>query len=76
VAVCMLIMRRRAPDAPRGFRTPLAWVIGPIAIAGCLYLLASLPQKTHLWFLFWNLAGIAVYLAYGRRHSLAGKPPA
>jgi APA family basic amino acid/polyamine antiporter len=73
VAACMLIMRRRAPDATRGFRTPMAWVIGPIAIGGCLYLLASLPQKTHLWFLFWNLAGIAVYLAYGRRHSLAGK---
>ena len=73
VAVCMLIMRRRAPDAPRGFRTPLAWVVGPVAIAGCLYLLASLPQKTHLWFLFWNLAGVAVYLAYGRRHSLAGQ---
>ena len=73
VAVCMLIMRRRAPDAPRGFRTPLAWVVGPIAIAGCLYLLASLPQKTQVWFLIWNLAGVGLYLAYGRRHSLAGK---
>ena len=76
VALCMLIMRRRAPDAPRGFRTPLAWVVGPIAIAGCLYLLASLPQKTQLWFLIWNLAGVALYLAYGRRHSLAGQAAA
>ena len=33
VAVCMLIMRRRAPDAPRGHRTPAAWVVGPVAIA-------------------------------------------
>lgn len=73
VALCMLIMRRRAPDAPRGFRTPLAWIIGPIAIAGCLYLLTSLPQKTQLWFLIWNLAGVALYFAYGRRHSLAGQ---
>jgi APA family basic amino acid/polyamine antiporter len=73
VALCMLIMRRRAPEAPRGFRTPLAWVVGPIAIVGCLYLLASLPQKTQFWFLIWNLAGVAFYLAYGRRHSLAGR---
>lgn len=73
VAACMLIMRRRAPDAPRGFRTPLAWVVGPIAIAGCLYLLASLPQKTHLWFLIWTVAGVGFYLVYGRRHSLAGR---
>ena len=72
VAVCMLIMRRRVPDAPRGFRTPLAWIIGPIAVLGCLYLLFSLPQTTHFWFLIWNLVGLGFYLLYGRRHSRAG----
>lgn len=67
VAICMLVLRRRAPDMPRGFRTPLPWVIGPVAIVGCLYLLVSLPQKTQLWFLVWNLVGMGVYLLYGRR---------
>jgi len=71
VALCMLILRRRSPDLPRGFRTPLAWVIGPIAIAGCLYLLASLPQKTQAWFLIWNVIGVGAYLLYGRRFSVA-----
>ena len=71
VALCMLIMRRRAPDARRGFRTPLPWVVGPIAIGGCLYLLASLPQSTQLWFAVWTVAGLGLYLAYGRRHSVA-----
>ena len=66
VALCMLILRRRAPDMPRGFRTPLGWVVGPVAIAGCLYLLASLPQKTQLWFVFWNLVGLGVYFIYSR----------
>jgi basic amino acid/polyamine antiporter, APA family len=61
VAVCMLIMRRRAPDAERGFRTPAAWAVGPIAIAGCAYLFFSLPQQTQFWFLVWNLAGLAIY---------------
>ena len=28
VCLCMLIMRHRAPDAPRKFRTPLPWVVG------------------------------------------------
>lgn len=69
VAVCMLILRVRQPDLPRGFRTPLAWVIGPVAIAGCLYLMFSLPQQTLLWFLIWNLVGIAIYFAYSRRNS-------
>jgi APA family basic amino acid/polyamine antiporter len=67
VALCMLIMRRRAPDAPRGFRTPLAWVVGPVAILGCAYLFASLPQQTQIWFLIWNVVGIAVYALYGAR---------
>ncbi|MHC3924960.1 amino acid permease [Brevundimonas naejangsanensis] len=66
VALCMLILRRRAPDMARGFRTPLGWFVGPVAIAGCLYLLASLPQKTQIWFVVWNLVGLAVYFIYGR----------
>ena len=66
-----LILRRRSPELPRGFRTPLAWIIGPVAIAGCLYLLASLPQKTQLWFLIWNVIGVGAYLLYGRRFSVA-----
>ena len=69
VALCMLIMRRRAPEAARGFRTPAAWLVGPVAILGCLYLFASLPQQTQVWFLIWNVAGIALYALYaGRRH--------
>lgn len=69
VAVCMLILRVRQPELPRGFRVPLAWVIGPVAIAGCMYLMFSLPQQTLLWFLIWNLVGIGIYFAYSRRNS-------
>ena len=46
VAVCLLVLRKRDPARKRVFRTPLAWVVGPIAILGCLYLFWSLPQ-TH-----------------------------
>ena len=73
VAVCMLIMRRRAPEAPRGFRTPAAWIVGPVAILGCLYLFISLPQQTQFWFLVWNVVGLAAYGLYGARRSLAGR---
>ncbi|PSJ37425.1 amino acid permease [Allosphingosinicella deserti] len=72
VSACMLIMRRRAPDAERKFRTPLPWVVGTFAILGCLYLFISLPSKTQLYFLIWNAGGIVLYLLYGARKSLAG----
>lgn len=72
VSICMLIMRRRAPDAPRTFRTPLPWVVGGIAVLGCLYLFVSLPVKTQIWFAIWNVAGIGVYFLYARRRAVAG----
>lgn len=78
VAACMLVLRRREPDRPRSFRTPLAWVVGPLAIAGCLYLFFSLPSRTQLYFALWNLVGLVAYVAYGRRNAVLGKssPPA
>jgi basic amino acid/polyamine antiporter, APA family len=75
VAACMLVLRRQAPQLPRSFRAPAAWLIGPVAIGGCLYLFWSLPSKTQLWFLAWNALGVVAYLAYGRRHALLGRQP-
>jgi basic amino acid/polyamine antiporter, APA family len=71
VAVCMLIMRRREPDAPRRFRTPLPWLVGLVAILGCAYLFISLPQQTQLFFLAAHVVGLGIYLLYGSRRSLA-----
>jgi APA family basic amino acid/polyamine antiporter len=76
VAICMLVMRRRDPNASRGFRTPLAWPIGIVAILGCFYLFYSLPQRTQLWFLFAHIVGFALYFLYGARRSVAGRQEA
>ncbi|MGZ8328361.1 MAG: amino acid permease [Allosphingosinicella sp.] len=71
VCLCMLIMRVRAPDAPRKFRTPLPWVIGVFGILGCLYLLYSLPWTTQRYFLIAHVVGLVIYFAYGARRSVA-----
>ena len=73
VSVSMLVMRVRAPDAERRFRTPAAWPVGLFAIAGCLYLFYSLPATTQLYFALWNVAGLAVYLLYGARRAQSGR---
>ena len=72
VAACVLVLRRRDPAAARPFRTPLAWVVAPAAILGCVYLFFSLQAVTQLWFLAWNGVGLVVYFAYGRRRAVAG----
>lgn len=64
-ALSMIVLRRRAPDAPRPFRCPSPVVVGTLAIAGCAYLIASLPGRTLERFVWWNLAGLALY-ATGR----------
>ncbi len=74
VSVAMLVLRRRDPGARRTFRTPLAWVVGPVAVAGCLYLFVSLPAKTQEYFLIWNAIGLVVYFAYGRARSMVTSP--
>jgi APA family basic amino acid/polyamine antiporter len=70
VAVSMLVLRRRDPNRPRAFKTPLPWVVGPICIVGCVYLFFNgLPTFTQWWFLLWNGIGLLVYFAYSMRAS-------
>jgi APA family basic amino acid/polyamine antiporter len=69
VSLAMLIFRRKDPARRRVFRTPLAWLVGPLAILGCAYLFWNLPALTQRLFLIWNAIGIAVYLAYGMKKS-------
>ncbi|HEX5183725.1 MAG TPA: amino acid permease [Allosphingosinicella sp.] len=73
VTACMLVMRRRQPNAPRRFSTPAAWIIGPVGILGCLYLFYSLPRTTQIYFLCAHVVGLILYFAYGARRSVAGK---
>ncbi|HZZ90863.1 MAG TPA: amino acid permease [Caulobacteraceae bacterium] len=64
VSGCLLVLRRREPDLPRVYRTPAAWIVGPLAIAGCLYLFANLQTKTQLFFAAWNVVGLVAYFAW------------
>ena len=67
VAVCMLVLRVREPALPRKFRAPAPWIIGPVAIVGCIYLFISLPHATMVRFVVWNAMGLGIYFIYGRK---------
>jgi APA family basic amino acid/polyamine antiporter len=74
VAVCLLVLRRRDPDAPRLYRTPAAWIVGPFAILGCLYLFANLQLKTQLFFAIWNAIGLVGYFAWRQAGAFRARP--
>jgi APA family basic amino acid/polyamine antiporter len=69
VAVCVLVLRVKSPEVERKFRCPWVWLVAPVAIAGSLFFIVSLPNLTIVRFLGWNVVGVLVYLAYGRKHS-------
>jgi APA family basic amino acid/polyamine antiporter len=73
VSACMLILRRRDREARRVFRTPFAWVVGPVAILGCLYLFFSLPHQTQGFFLIWNVIGLVCYMGWRQIRRVGAK---
>jgi APA family basic amino acid/polyamine antiporter len=74
VAISVMVLRRSAPSVERPFRTPLVWIVAPLAIIGCLYLFLSLNLGTIERFFVWMAIGIPVYLLWGARKSaLAAK---
>jgi len=76
VGLGVIILRRREPNRPRVFSTPLWQLVAPGAILGCLYLFYSLPSKTQLYFLYAHLIGAAVYFLYGVRRSALARAEA
>jgi APA family basic amino acid/polyamine antiporter len=61
-AASMMVLRKTAPSVPRVFRCPAAYVVGTLAIFGCLYLFLSLPSLTIARFFLWNALGFSIYL--------------
>lgn len=72
VALGVMVLRRREPHLRRPFRTPMIWVVGPTAMAGCALLFISLGWGTIRLFLAWAVIGLIVYFTYARQRSLLG----
>ena len=65
----VLILRVKEPDRPRPFKVPFVWVLAPLGIAACLFVMVGLPVSAWVRFGWWLVAGIALYFVYGYRHS-------
>jgi len=69
VAIGVLILRKRQPDRPRPFRTPIAWIVCPLAVFGCVLLFVNLSMFAKLFFVGWAAVGLILYRLYGYRRS-------
>jgi APA family basic amino acid/polyamine antiporter len=70
VSAGVIVLRRARPDLPRGFRVPWVPLLPIASVAACLWLMLNLTGLTWIRFAVWMAAGIAIYVGYGRRHSV------
>jgi APA family basic amino acid/polyamine antiporter len=73
VSLSMMILRMREPNLKRRFKTPLWWLVGSLAIAGCSYLFWNLPEYTQIRFFIWNGIGLVIYFLFARKSSNLAK---
>jgi APA family basic amino acid/polyamine antiporter len=69
VCAGVLVLRVTEPDRPRPFRIPLVWVIAPMGVAACVFVMVGLPRAAWERFAIWLVVGVAIYISYGYRHS-------
>ena len=69
----VLVLRVTKPDIHRTFRCPAVWIIAPLAILACGYLMAHLPYETWIRFVVWCAIGCLVYFGYSYQHSTLGR---
>ncbi|WP_326525213.1 amino acid permease [Sphingomonas sp.] len=73
VAIAVMILRKTAPDRPRKFRAPALTLLGPLTVAGCVFLFVNLPFEAMIVLPAWAALGLVIYFAYGRRASHLGR---
>lgn len=69
--VCIggMVLRIRAPNAKRPFRTPFVWFTAPAGVFMCLFMMVFLPVDTWLRLVAWTVIGLAIYFLYSAKHA-------
>ncbi|MCL1867875.1 MAG: amino acid permease [Paludibacter sp.] len=69
VCIGIIVLRKKRPDLPRPFRTPLVPLVPILGAVVCLAQMISLPFDTWMRLIIWMAIGLIIYFVYGWRHS-------
>lgn len=69
VCIGIIVMRRKRPDVPRPFRTPLVPLVPILGVVVNLGLMAGLGVITWSAFLIWMVIGLVIYFSYSQHTS-------
>ena len=67
VSIGVIVLRYRAPNMHRPFRSPLGITFPILGILACLYLMIYIPSVTWLRLVIWFIIGVIIYFSYGFR---------
>ena len=70
VCLGVLVLRVTKPQLQRPFRTPAVWLIAPAGVVSSVILMFGLPGDTWLRLAVWLVAGLVIYVCYGRRRGV------
>ena len=70
VCVGVMILRVRRPNVRRPFRAPAIWIVGPLGIFMCLFMMVFLPLDTWIRLGVWTVIGLIIYALYSRFHAM------
>ena len=73
VNIGVIVLRKRRPDLPRGFRVPLFPLMPIFGLILIAVIVAGLDPITWLVFLIWMIVGMGIYFGYSRRHSVLAR---
>lgn len=69
VCAGVLVLRVKEPERHRPFKVPFVWVIAPLGVVACLFIMVGLPYQAWERFGLWLVIGIVLYAVYGYKHS-------
>ncbi len=69
VCAGVLVLRVKEPNRVRPFKVPFVWVIAPLGVAACLFIMVGLPTQAWERFGIWLAIGSVIYALYGYEHS-------
>ncbi len=74
VSIGVWIMRKKAPNMQRPFKTPLVPIVPILGAVICTGMIVAIDARTLKFALMWMVVGLVVYFAYSRNKSKLHAP--
>ena len=69
VCAGIIVLRKRSPEMPRPFKTPMVPLVPILGIIFCVGLMLGLGMDTWIRLIIWMLLGLVIYFTYSVKHS-------